>query len=66
MYVPYFKEDVSVTQEIYERVNILWGLGMTTAVTEAGQGTILQRLFGQGVSNLAPFVDVQESPMPVQ
>ena len=69
MPVPYFKEDGSVTQMPYDAVNILWGLGMTTAVTQAGQGAILQRLFGQGVSNLpplAPFVDVQETPIPVQ
>ena len=69
MDVPYFKEDGSVTLMPYDAVNILWGLGMTTAVTQAGQGAILQRLFGQGVSNLpplAPFVDVQETPIPVQ
>jgi len=69
MRVPYFKEDGSVTQIPYDALNILWNLGMTTAVTQAGQGAILQRLFGQGVSNLpplAPFVDVQETPIPVQ
>ena len=69
MRVPYFKEDGSVTQIPYDALNILWNLGMTTAVTQAGQGAILQRLFGQGVSNLpplAPFVDVPETLMPVQ
>ena len=69
MEVPFFKTDGSITKIRYDAVNILWGLGMTTAVTQAGQGAILQRLFGQGVSNLpplAPFVDVQETPMPVQ
>ena len=69
MEVPFFKTDGAITKIRYDAVNILWGLGMTTAVTQAGQGAILQRLFGQGVSNLpplAPFVDVQETPMPVQ
>ena len=69
MEVPFFKTDGSITKIPYDAVNILWGLGMTTAVTQAGQGAILQRLFGQGVSNLpplAPFVDVQDTPMPVQ
>jgi len=69
MRVPYFKEDGSITKRPYDYVNITWGLGMTTAVTQAGQGAILERLFGQGVSNLpplAPFVDVPETLMPVQ